>query len=104
MSYTPGSTSTADQHLAVFRLMINRSCLSCAVGVSARLPAQAASPQQPVDQPKAEPGPVAQKTKEEAAGRSAAAEGEAWFYLDPANREQVLPSHSTFEFSNLIGG
>lgn len=91
----PDLTATADQHPAVLRLTINKGFLSCAVGVSARPPpAQAAPPQQSVDQPKAELGPIALKAKEEAAGPSAAAEEEAWFYLDPASREQVLSSHT----------
>ena len=92
---TPGLTATADKPPAVLRLIFNKSFLSCAVGVRARLPpAQAAPPQQSVEQPKAELGAVAHKAKEEAAGPSAAAEEEAWFYLDPANREQVLSSHT----------
>ncbi len=69
------------------RLLGEHCCLSCAVGVSERAqPAQSA----PAQQAKPEPAPAAQQAEEDSAGPSEAPEEEAWVYLDPANREQVI--------------
>ena len=71
----------------IVRLLGHYGCLSGAVGVSERAqPAQSA----PAQQAKREPAPVAQQAEEESTGPSEAPEEEAWIYLDPANREQVM--------------
>ena len=71
----------------ITRLFGKHGYSSCAVGASERAqPAQSA----PAQQAKPEPAPAAQQAEEDSAGPSEAPEEEAWVYLDPANREQVI--------------